>query len=350
MPQSAAPVDNEAWLLRESATLGRVGRHREPLTGELRVLSDRLHALAATQGGVVSAAQAHVLGADDAHIRRLRNSGEWRGIRRGVYADALIPPREDSGHLRRCAAVLAGLQGDAVVSHVSAARLLGLPLPPRVDPCVSLTRRRPAPTRGPRSAGGIDVAVHLGDYDEADVVQVYGVPVLAGARLVLDCCATMPPDSALAVADTALFRRLTTRDRMQEELLRRRGRPGTPIARLVVERADPGGRNWFESSSRWWLLEAGLPRPELQVCFSDERGTVRAEVDMWFAGKRTVGEADGAGKYAEPGALFAEKQREDWLRDSHQVEVVRWIPREMRTGAGREQVVARFERAFGRRR
>lgn len=101
--------------------------------------------------------------------------------------------------------------------------------------------------------------------------------------------------------------------------------------------------------SRWWLLEAGLPVPELQRCFLDGRGDVRAQVDRWFPGHRTVGEADGAGKYDEPGALFAEKRREDWLRDAHRVEVVRWVPEEMRTADARGRVVARFEQAFRRR-
>jgi hypothetical protein len=41
--------------------------------------------------------------------------------------------------------------------------------------------------------------------------------------------------------------------------------------------------------------------------------------------------------------------REDWLRDSYDVEVVRWVPREMRTPAGRSMVVGRFHRAFVRR-
>lgn len=304
-----------------------------------------MRALAQSGGGMITAAQAAPLGADQGAIRRLVGCGEWSRSRRGVYRDltAALPPALDAAHHQRCAALLAALSGPAVVSHTSAARLLNLPLPPGGgSPRAHVTRRPPAPTNDPLLGD-----VHVSHYDDADVVGVCGVPVLAGARLVLDCCNSMPPDSALAVADAVLFRGLSTPGDLVQELRRRRGRPGAAAAARVVERADPGGRSWFESTSRWWLLEAGLPFPELQELFTD--GARDAWVDMWFPQYRTVGEADGAGKYDAPGALFAEKQREDWLRDAHRVEVVRWVPQEMRTAPGRAGVVTRFERAFARR-
>jgi hypothetical protein len=303
--------------------------------------------VARRQGTVITARQCHELGATDSDIRRLLGSGEWRRERRGVYAESQPPGSE--GHLRRCAAVLAGLTvGTGVVSHLSAARLLGLPLPPQADSRVSITRRPPGPTSGPRSIPATPLTVHLADYTDVDLRYVDGVPVLAGARLVLDCCDAMPPDSALAVADTALTRGLTGHEQLRAELRRRRGRPGSRVARIVVERAAPGPQSWFESMSRWWLLEAGLPRPQLQVPFPTGTSDRDPAVDMWFPEQRTVGEADGAGKYDEPGSLFSEKLREDWLRDSYGVEVVRWVPREMRTPARRSLVVARFHRAFAR--
>ncbi|MHA6783784.1 type IV toxin-antitoxin system AbiEi family antitoxin domain-containing protein [Pseudonocardia saturnea] len=322
-----------------------MGRRRAPLPASLRLLDSALRALAAERGGVVTAAQVHALGGDDSAIRTLVGSGGWWRARRGVYLDRRrsVDARGDAAHHARCAALLASLRAPAVVSHLSAVRLLGLPLPPDGGggrACV--TRRPPAPSNDPLLGD-----VHVTDYDETDVVLVDGVPVLAGARLVLDCCAVLAPDSALAVADAALRRGLTTADDLEDELRRRRGHAGAPAAALVVERADPGGTNWFESMSRWWLLEAGLPRPRLQVPFAD--ALRYAEVDMWFEEYRTIGEADGAGKYDEPGALFAEKRREDWLRDRRDVEVVRWVPVEMRGPRGRREVVARFERAFARR-
>jgi hypothetical protein len=313
--------------------------------------------LAATQGGVVTAAQCRALGVDDRAVRGLLAAGLWTWARRGIYADAgfvpLVPaptgsaPSDrvvaDGSHHAQCAALLACLARPAVVSHLSAVRLLGLPLPPgRPDSLACITRRAPAPTNDPLLGD-----VHVVDYDEADVLDVAGVPVLAGARLVLDCCDVLTPDSALAVADAALARELTTPVALRAALRRRRTRlrAADVIAEQVVERADPRAENWFESSSRWWLLEAGLPRPRLQVPFTDRRGRA-ARVDMLF--DRVAGEADGAGKYDEPGALFAEKQREDWLRDIHRLEVVRWVPAEMRTRGGRAEVVARFARAASR--
>lgn len=320
-----------------------MGRRRAPLSRALGLLDGRMRLVAHGQGGVVTAAQCRALGGDDGAIRTLLGSGGWCRARRGVYRDVRAgpSPHADRVFLGRCAALLAALAGPAVVSHGSAARLLGLPAPPGgFGTRVHVTRRPPAPTNDPLLGD-----VHVTGYDDADVLDVHGVPVLAGARLVLDCCAVLEPDSALAAADAALRLGLTDPDALTDALDRRRV---PAVAARVLDRADPGGTNWFESSSRWWLLEAGLPRPRLQVPFAADGR--RAEVDLWFPEHRTVGEADGAGKYDEPGALFAEKRREDWLRDRFGVEVVRWVPGEMRTPAGRTEVVDRLRRAFGRHR
>lgn len=306
-----------------------------------------MRSVARTQGGVITSAQCAGLGATASAIRRLLGADDWRRVRRGVYLDPTFCPRRvpDRDHHAACATLLAGLpSGAAAASHTSAARLLGLPLPPRADRDVVITRRPPAPADrlGDRSR------VHVARFDDADLLDVMGVPVLAGPRLIVDCCVALAPDSALAVADAALRRGLVGAGSLEDYLRRHPRRRGAPVAARVVQRMDPLAEGWFESVSRWWLLEAGLPRPQLQVRFTDADGLVGARVDMYLPEHRTVGEADGAGKYDDPGALFAEKQREDWLRDEHRVEVVRWVPREMGGPAGRRAVVDRFHRAFAR--
>jgi hypothetical protein len=132
--------------------------------------------------------------------------------------------------------------------------------------------------------------------------------VLAGPRMVLDCCSLLAADAALAVADAAVRGHCTTLLELASELASRRGRPGVGGAGVIVGRADPLAESWLESVSRWWLAEAGLPPPVLQQRFLDEAGVVRARADFWFPEHRTVGEADGAGKYTEPGSLYAEKR------------------------------------------
>jgi Transcriptional regulator, AbiEi antitoxin len=319
--------------------------------------------IAAGQGGVLTAEQCRAVGADPSALRRLISAGAWAAARRGVYRELTWSPclplaserpgdlvsaeaaARAAAHHVRCAALLAALRpARAVVSHHSALILLGLPLPPGVRDSVVITRPPPAPA----NRLGRDTEIHVTRYDVRDVLDVAGVPVLGGARLLLDCCAAMAPDSALAVADAALFRGYCTHDALDRELERRAGRLGAPVAAKIVERVDPLAESWFESISRWWLLEAGLPRPRLQTPFYDDAGRCRAKADLWFPDFNTVGEADGAGKYDEPGALFAEKRREDWLRDVHRVEVVRWVPSEMRNSEGRKEVVNRFLRAFAR--
>jgi hypothetical protein len=323
-----------------------MGRRPLPPDPHLLALNTQMRELAAPQGGVISAAQCRLLGVDDSAIRRLITCGWWKRARHRIYADTGFTTQEaaDPAHHARAAALLVCLATPAVVSHVSAARLLGLPLPPgKLDKRVVITRRPPVASNDP-----LDSDVHVVEFDDVDVTDVDGVPVLAGARVVVDCCDSLSPDSALAVADAALARRITTVGALRAELRLRRDRPRSRIAELVVERADPLAESWFESISRWWLLEGGLPRPRLQVPFFDAQGRVRARVDMLVG--RVVGEADGGGKYDDPAALFAEKQREDWLRDVHRLEVVRWVPAEMRTVHGRAEVLARFARAAARAR
>jgi hypothetical protein len=334
-------VDSRSTTPSRLPHAGLVSRRRTPISPFLLAATARMQAVAAMRGGVITAAQCRALGVDDETVRRLIGRDLWVRSRHGVYADcAFAPDTPDPDHHAGSAALLASLATPAVISHLSAARLLGLPLPPgSPDPRVCVTRRRPAPSNDPLLGD-----VHVLDYADADVVDVAGVPVLGGARLVLDCCDVLPPDSALAIADAALARDLTSARALRAALRARRTRP--EVVERVVERADPLAESWFESVSRWWLQEGGLLRPRLQVPFTDRDGRVRAKVDMLIG--RVVGEADGAGKYDEPGSLFAEKQREDWLRDSHRVEVVRWVPAEMRSPARRAEVVGRFTLAAAR--
>ena len=185
-----------------------------------------------------------------------------------------------------------------------------------------VTRRPPAPTNDPLLGD-----VHVVDYDDADVLMVGGVPVLAGhawSSTAATSCRPSPPSlspmpqspAGLPPSPTALRRADTSASTER------------PAARAGRGAGRPAGGELVRVDLTMVAAGSGLPRPQLQVPFADVHGRIRARVDMLIG--RVVGEADGALKYADPAAIFAEKQREDWLRDIHRVEVVRWVPAEMR--------------------
>jgi hypothetical protein len=310
----------------------------------LLTLSLRMSASAARSGGVVGARQARALGAQDGDLRALIRAGLWVRLRRGVYGDtAHRSACPDAEHHREAAAVLMACESNAVVSSVSGAQLLGLPIARRQRVALVHLTRRP-PVHGNPPAGAV---VQVRPYDAEHVVLVDGLPVLAGPDLVLDCATRLPGPDALAVADAALRSGLVDRAALGDALVARASDPGSRRMRKVVNLADPLAETWLESVSRWWVIDAGLPRPVLQHEFSDDSRTART--DLYFPEHRTVGEADGAGKYdVGRQALLAEKQREEWLRDVFGVEVVRWMAGDLATTARRRAVMGRFRAAFER--
>ena len=118
-------------------------------------------------------------------------------------------------------------------------------------------------------------------------------------------------------------------------------RHGDPRARRMLAFLDAAAESAGESVSRVRMSEEGLPPPELQVDLGDHEREVR--VDHYFREQRTVGEADGMGKYDDLAVLRAEKLREDGLRDRGE-EVVRYVWDEALRRP--EVLAARFRRAF----
>jgi hypothetical protein len=105
--------------------------------------------------------------------------------------------------------------------------------------------------------------------------------------------------------------------------------------------------------SRVRLMEEGLPRPELQQEIFGPDGRLVARVDFYWDQHKTVGEFDGKIKYGrllKPGqriedVVFAEKLREDAVRDLG-LQVVRWTSPDLyRVGILRDRVLRAFARA-----
>lgn len=281
-----------------------------------------LSALAMEQGGVFLRRQARECGFSDEEVRAQLRAGEWIRLRRGAYclgAARLDNPGDEGWHRLVVRAVLLALEAPAVVSHVSAAALAQLPLHRAGLDIVHVTR----PGHAARTEGGVDH--HDARLDPHELEQrPDGVWVTSLARTVLDVSRTCTIETGIVAADSALNRGLG-KDELRAMLESVRDWTGARLAARVVEMADGRAESVGESLMRYDFTRGGLPTPELQVEFRDERGIVWARVDALFAEERTIVEFDGRMKYDDPTTLWREKLREDRLRElGYEVVRVTW--------------------------
>lgn len=168
-----------------------------------------------------------------------------------------------------------------------------------------------------------------------------------------DLCRTVPFEAAVAVGDAGLHAAGLPVAAVADALAYAEGRPGHPAARRALEFLDGRSESVGESRSRVALAALGLAAPRLQASLRDADGVFLGRVDFLFADTDVVGEFDGKIKYGkhlrdgqDPGtAVFAEKQREDSIRDAGW-EVVRWTWRDLSSPA---VIEARIRRALRRR-
>ena len=279
---------------------------------------------------VILRADALAAGYDDRDIRRMKKGGAWRSIRRGGYLPTPQYTQLDARgrHQALIRATLSALKSPAVVSHTSAAVMLGLPLWGPHPGLVQITRRP-----GSTVTRSACLLVHAAALDESlDLTDVAGVTVTNATRTVVDMGRTLPFEQAVVAADGALQMGMTTRELLLDAVERVSGTPGSRSARRVIEFADGLSESVGESRSRVLIHRAGLPAPTLQHEVTDYLGRPLGRADFaWYDG-RLLGEFDGRVKYGKllrPGetpseVVFREKRREDAFRDNG-ARVVRWV-------------------------
>ena len=275
-------------------------------------------------GEIYRAARLRADGYTAGELQRMRRSGAMTVVRRGLYVAGRPPDDPAAAHALLVRATVAGMARDAVVSHVSAAVLHGLPVWGLPLGRVAVTR--PRHRSGARCTGRVHV--HSAPLEPDEVVTVDGIACTALARTVVDVARGPAAAPATVVADAALRGGLPPAA-LVAAASRAQGRPGAPRARRVVAFADGLSESVGESRSRVAIADAGLPPPCLQ--YPIRLGAVTAYTDFAWVERRTVGEFDGKVKYGrllrpgqDPGeVVYAEKLREDAIR-ARGWEVVRW--------------------------
>ncbi len=272
--------------------------------------------------GIVLRSRAVAAGVSDSELAQAVARGQLVRLTRGAFAVAVDRrPRE---HHRLAAIAVAAICPDAVLSHQSAAAVLGLEvLRPDLE---RVHLSVPIGTGAHRTATRHE---HEADLGPDDIVVRDGVRMTSLERTAVDvaCTSSMGFAGALAVFDSAL-RLGADRDRMAGMLLA--ARRGVGPARRALRHADGRAENPGESWGRAQMIDAGLPVDDLQREFVDDRGELVARTDFAW-GDVLVGEFDGMVKYQKhlrPGetpfeAMRREKEREDALRRMG-IMVIRW--------------------------
>src|SRR5690606_38775247 len=153
-----------------------------------------LRAAADRQLGLVTAADVRRAGYDHVEVRRLCSSGRWTRLRRGVYvASDQIPPDADPAARPRldCLALLLHLgRPRAALSHGTAARVRGLPVPAGLAPTIRLTD----PDRWRR---GDDFLMSRAPLRPGEVVTRGPLRLTSVARTLVDCAREWPLEEAV---------------------------------------------------------------------------------------------------------------------------------------------------------
>ncbi len=283
--------------------------------------------------GSFTRAQARDVGYDDKAIAYAVRAQMWHRIRRGCYTEAhrWWPLDEVGRHRIRTRAVLVSLDSPVAVSHVSAAVEHGI-----ASWGVSLDRVHV--TRLDGAAGRIegDVVHHVGRYRSADLVERGGMLMTSPTRSALETAITASAEAGLVHLDSLLNLELADQDDLcaSFELMHRW--PGTQHLHIPVRMADGGAQSPGESRGRWLFRQGGLPAPKTQFDVHDTRGSLLGTSDWAWPAHGLLGEFDGRLKYGRSlrpdqseesvgDVIFAEKQREDTLREATQFRMVRLI-------------------------
>lgn len=269
----------------------------------------------------------------------LVRNGALIRVRPGVYVDAAATAelRPEEWMVLRARALAVVSAEPPLFSHQTAAALHGLPL---YRPDV----RRVHVILDERRRGAMAQAVrHRGDVGPDDVADLGGLRLTSLVRTMSDIARTCDFETAVCTLDGAL-RRVAVRTAgtydadaataVIESALAtsRRSSHGRARAARALAFADGRAQLPGESISRIRIAELGLRPPRLQVRVASPSGS-SYYLDFGLDDVGVWGEFDGRGKYIEAAArsgrsteqvVFAEKQREDWIRGTTGRAVIRW--------------------------
>ncbi|QOR71669.1 DUF559 domain-containing protein [Ruania alkalisoli] len=225
--------------------------------------------------------QALASGVSAERLRRGDLAAPFHGLR--------VPGPLDLSLHERCLAYQV-LRPDTFVSHLTAARLHGLPTPLHTGDHLDMAVL--APARAPR---GRRIRGHRLHPDNTQIRSMRGLRVASGASVLLQLADTLTVRELVVLGDGLLRRRrpLATPELLARAIEAHGRRPGqrrlVDAARLI----RPGTDSPRETVLRLDLIAAGLPEPEVNREIINEEGRFLATVELSYRDFRVIVEYDG---------------------------------------------------------
>jgi len=227
---------------------------------------------------------AHALGLTTGRLRH-------RDLSRPAYGVRRLGSTEGLGQLAEATRLV--LPEGSAFSHLTAARMLGLPLPGRWAPAEPLDVMNVTAAAKIRRAG---CDGHRG-LESRRVVQRQDLRVVSPEDTWCDLAATgtLDLDELIVLGDAVVHhRRGIPYRQLAEAVSRRRGGRGRRLMAEALPQLRPRNNSPMETRARLLFLRGGLPEPELNVVINDRAsGQWLSDSDFVWREQRVVAEFDG---------------------------------------------------------
>jgi len=227
----------------------------------------------------------------------------FRRLLHRVYVSQDVPDSPD----QRAAAALLLHGSDAVLSHTSAARLVGAPVPDDGEEHVTV------PDAGQRRRQQ-QVACHVAALEADEIRILRGLRLTSPHRLFLDLAGRLTLVDLVVLGDWLVRRNHTTCDALRGYVHRSSGRHvrrARRAAGLVRDAVDSP----METRLRLLIVFAGLPEPAVNLRIRDEAGTVVLRLDLCWPKFRLAVEYDGRHHVERIDQWNRDHDRRDELED-----------------------------------
>ena len=236
------------------------------------------------KGRPFTVAEAYALGLGEGRLRDADLSRSTHGVRRFGETASLVQLAE---------ATRLVLPVGSAFSHLTAARLLGLPMPRRwtiTEPLDVMNVTAAAKIRRAGCTG------HRG-LESRRVITRKNMSVVSQEDTWCDlaAAAVLDLDELIVVGDEVVHhRRGISLTQLAGAIRQRRGRRGSRLMAEAFPQLRPRSNSPMETRARLVFLRGGLPEPELNVVINDQHsGQWLSDSDFVWRKRRVVAEFDG---------------------------------------------------------